>query len=456
MALVCWALQLTIATAWAGPYSSAVGSTGDANAYDEPIPGYFGPGGEPGLVTLGSTLNPVFVDWASGYADYASAPPADPPYDTVDYAQRRGVAGQFQTPTRLLGPVTGDHFDIVSLGDLYQDQVDAGVEPGQITVTFDRPIRNGAGADFAAFENGSISQGGAGVPGEILAEFAFVEVSTNGSDFARFPSVSLTDALVGPYGTVDPTNVYNLAGKHVNAYPGLANSGSWGTPFNLDDLADDPLVLAGTVDLTDINFVRFIDITGNGQTADQATRLIEPETGEPYTADHMIYDAWVTWGSGGADLEAVGVIHRVEFGDVNRDGVIDGLDIDALFDLAGSDDEDGDLDGSGLVDYDDARQLVEDILGTAFGDANLDGRVNAQDYTALADYFGQSDAGWANADFNGDGRVNAQDYATLAANFGEVYATAETIDPVALPEPTTGLALGALSLTLLARRRRLE
>jgi parallel beta-helix repeat protein len=118
-----------------------------------------------------------------------------------------------------------------------------------------------------------------------------MEVSTDGVNFIRFPSVTITPEVVGDYGTVDPTNVTNLVGKHVNAY-----GDSWGTPFDLEDLADNPDVIAGIVDLDEINYVRIVDIPGNG--------FFNDSLGNP------IYDAWVTWGSGGLDFEALGVINE--------------------------------------------------------------------------------------------------------------------------------------------------
>ncbi|AKB27731.1 Chitin binding protein [Methanosarcina siciliae T4/M] len=54
-------------------------------------------------------------------------------------------------------------------------------------------------------------------------------------------------------------------------------------------------MLNGSVDLNSINYVRIVDIPGSGDFKDSQ--------GNP------IYDAWVTWGSGGLDLEAVGVIN---------------------------------------------------------------------------------------------------------------------------------------------------
>lgn len=159
-------------------------------------------------------------------------------------------------------------------------------------MSFSEPIRNFSGADFAIFENGFISlynTGGGSKIGEVWAELAYVEVSSDGEHFARFPSVSLTPELVGAYETINPSNVFNLVGKHVNAY-----GESWGTPFDLSQLQDDPLVTDGVLNLDAITHIRLVDIPGSGDFLDSL--------GDP------IYDGWLTWGSGGADIEALGAI----------------------------------------------------------------------------------------------------------------------------------------------------
>ncbi|WP_231593712.1 leucine-rich repeat protein [Methanosarcina siciliae] len=250
-------------------YSTAMENT-NPGAPDPGIPGFVGPNGD-GKTDCG-TVNPIFMTWASTVVDYS---PAD-----------QSITESFSDPGKTLGPVTGDNFDIVSLGDLDQDQINAGELPGSVTLGFDLPIADGEGPDLAVFENGFIVSG----TESIFAELAYVEVSTDGIVFARFPSISLTSGQVGGYGSIDPTYVYNLVGKHVNAY-----GDSWGTPFDLSTLAQAPEVLNGSVDLNSINYVRIVDIPGSGDFKDSQ--------GNP------IYDGWVTWGSGGLDLEAVGVIN---------------------------------------------------------------------------------------------------------------------------------------------------
>lgn len=178
-----------------------------------------------------------------------------------------------------------------NLGDLTAEEISNSAMPGYLTVSFPTAIGNGSGADFAVFENGFLfGPAGRG----LFAEYAYVDVSSNGSDFARFPSISLnTGPLSGnsPFASFDSTGIYNLAGKHAAGY---------GTPFDLQELSSDPLVTGGLLDLNNIQYVRLFDIPGNGAFKDSL--------GNP------IYDNWLTTGSGGFDFRlgvglGVGVIN---------------------------------------------------------------------------------------------------------------------------------------------------
>ena len=179
-----------------------------------------------------------------------------------------------------------------SLGDLDATQIANGDSPGYLTVTFPTGIRNGAGHDFAVFENGFTY----GSPNGLFAELAYVEVSSNGTDFVRFDSVSTNTAPVagsGAFAGYDMSNVYNLAGKHASDY---------GTPFDLAELASKPLVLSGQVNLNNIQYVRLRDIPGDGSFLDSL--------GNP------IRDNWLTTGTGGFDFrlpagQGIGVINIV-------------------------------------------------------------------------------------------------------------------------------------------------
>jgi hypothetical protein len=204
--------------------------------------------------------------------------------------------------------------------------------PGQITLYFEEPIRQGNGYDFVVFENGFVSNvnlGTGSIAGQMLAELAYVEVSSNGNDFLRFPAVSLTPEAAGVYGTIEISNIYNLAGKHPNAY-GICT----GTPFDLKEIAEDPKVVSGLVDVNDIRYVRIVDIPGSGDFNDEAMLNIDPGTSPAwdfYQNNHPIYDAWLTFGSGGLDLEAVGVLREQNYSaDTDLNGIVDVSDFELL------------------------------------------------------------------------------------------------------------------------------
>jgi hypothetical protein len=314
----CAAVGSATSFTLAGPFSTGLGNT-NAGAVDPAIPGFVGPAGD-GKTTSPNVVNPLFSGWATTCTSYLPAPAVD---------------ARWSDPAKALGPVTGDNFDIVSLGDLNSTQIAAGTPPGQITLSFSGGIRNTAGADFAIFEN-SLGTGSL-----VFAELAYVEVSSDGQHFARFPSDSLTPSAVGAFGQIDPTNVHNLPGKHVNS-----GGNSWGTPFDLSDLNNDALVQSGQVNLHGIQFVRLIDIPGDGSFHD--------------FNGHPIYDAWPTVGSGGFDLEAIGATHNWLGGDANLDGVVDVTDLGALathWQQAGQW-SDGDFTHDGVVNVSDLGILA--------------------------------------------------------------------------------------------------
>lgn len=206
---------------------------------------YAPPPEQPGSTAIAKD-DVALVAWAAGYSDYVIG-------TDVDLV--------WQTPLNALGAaqgiVNGDH-NVVTLGN-----------GGRITLTFDSPIVDGPGFDFAVFENG-LTDG--------FLELAFVEVSANGVDYFRMPNDSLTPGAVPGFGSLDPTNFDGLAGKYRQ---------SFGTPFDL-----------ALVGLTSASHVRIVDIIGDGTALDTS--------GDP------IYDPTPTVGSGGFDLDAIGVLNTPE------------------------------------------------------------------------------------------------------------------------------------------------
>ncbi len=101
-------------------------------------------------------------------------------------------------------------------------------------------------------------------------------------------------------------------------------------------------------------------------------------------------------------------------GDLNEDGKIDDQDIDRLCHLLHAGDAAADLNGDGSVDEADMDYLIRDILGTDYGDANLDGLFNSADLVQIFAGGQYNDgiphnSGWANGDFNCDGDFDSAD-----------------------------------------------
>ncbi len=133
-------------------------------------------------------------------------------------------------------------------------------------------------------------------------------------------------------------------------------------------------------------------------------------------------------------------------GDFNLSGAHDTADIDALTDHF--DNTLYDLTGDFVTDSSDVDELVLNLIGTAYGDTNLDKQVSLLDLNALGANFGLS-GGWGAGDFNGDGEITLADLNVLGTSFGFDNSAAAP----AVPEPAS-VALLALSGLMLTRRRR--
>lgn len=202
------------------------------------------------------------VDWASGCSFERGWK------DIADTTLGRVTIGSETDP---LGP---PEIGLLCLGD-----------GGSATLTFDYAIRNGEGPDFAVFENGFTNLTDSSMA---FLELAFVEVSSDGSNFYRFPSKS--NIPVAPQLTnedfADARFLHNLAGKYIKGY---------GTPFDLEELKDE----AG-LDVNNISHVRVIDVVGS----------IRPEFASYDSEGQVINDPYPTpYATGGFDLQAVGVLH---------------------------------------------------------------------------------------------------------------------------------------------------
>ena len=206
----------------------------------------------------------AFVAWATGCTVERGPMRIDKP--------ENGLAS-YGADSLALG-VPGGTYDVVSLGD-----------GGTATLTFESPIYNGEGPDFAVFENGFAN---AVNPETWALELGFVEVSSDGVNFFRFPAVTYvqTDEQLGNAGSINPAQLHNFASKYGAFY---------GTPFDLDEVEDNALL-----DKNKVTHVRIVDVVGN----------IDPEYATYDSEGHIVNDPWPTaFASSGFDLDAVGVIY---------------------------------------------------------------------------------------------------------------------------------------------------
>lgn len=156
---------------------------------------------------------------------------------------------------------------------------------GSAILTFPVPISDGVGADFAVFEN-AFDDG--------FLELAFVEVSSDGINYFRFPATSntQTQTQIGPYDYVgDATMINNLAGKYRALY---------GTPFDLNELQG----IIG-LDVQNITHVKIIDVIGSVNPLYASYDKNGNAINDPYPTDFP---------NGGFDLDAVGVINQASVG----------------------------------------------------------------------------------------------------------------------------------------------
>lgn len=179
-------------------------------------------------------------------------------------------ATEYTDSSRALGPASGPATDVVVLG-----------RGGSIALEFAEPFANGPGADFAVWENGLEGSG------RMFAELGYVEVSSDGTAWVRFPVSTRRSEPVETYGWVDPADYAGFAGVHPIGT---------GTAFDLDVLKSLGPVSDGRVDLNHVRFVRIVDVVGDGSQRDQS--------GLP------IYDPYPTTGTAGFDLDAIGVLSQ--------------------------------------------------------------------------------------------------------------------------------------------------
>lgn len=393
--LAAVAVVLAAVPVWAGPYAPA--------------------GGQPGSTAIRATDSRI-LGWATGATIVRGLRQIDNP--ALGYAYYGGATG---TPSNAapigMPPQPQPNEYGVALG-----------QGGTATLTFSEPIAHTLGldgnhADFAVFGNGF-------VVGDNMSWIkpAFVEVSSDGANFFRFPSVSLTQTEVqvnyddDNMGTVDPTNLYNLSGKDPAGY---------GTTFNLGDLAG----VSPLLDIYNVRYVRLVDCVGT----------INPLYATRDSQGHIINSPWPgeSWaGSEGSVLAGVGRLHDKNSIAAEIDSIYQhfGSPANTVWKLA----TDGLPVGQSDIDY-----YVKTLLKTSYGDANLDRKVDFSDFQMLLDNWQLTGKGWSQCDFSGDGTVNFTDFQAMLDNWNPTGTGAAQA-----PEPASAVLMlvGAVAAVIGKRR----
>lgn len=213
--------------------------------------------GKPGSSALYKDSS-IFVNWAKQCTIYRG---------WKNIAQKDSGLATIGDSTSAVGKA-GEN-GVVSLGD-----------SGIAICQFYKPLINGDGWDFAVFENTFDDR---------YLELAFVEVSSDGWRYFKFPCHSLTDTMnqSTSFGYTEPENINNLAGKYRAGY---------GTPFDISDIPD-----YKDLNKNSIRFIKIVDVIGS----------LNPKFASLDTAMRKINDPWPTpFISSGFDLDAIGVIHE--------------------------------------------------------------------------------------------------------------------------------------------------
>ncbi|NLA23964.1 MAG: T9SS type A sorting domain-containing protein [Bacteroidales bacterium] len=218
--------------------------------------------------------NPSIIAWAKScevHRGYINIADTSQTFTSGGITSNRAFAG---SPENACGKADG--LSTVSLGD-----------GGYAIVQFDKAIRDGEGFDFVVFENAFF------VPPNstetAFLELAFVEVSSDGENYFRFPCLSEMPYInqVGSFEETDWTKYHGFAGIFTHPY---------GVAFDLNDIEDNELL-----DKQNITHIKIIDVVG----------CIQAEFASYDSHGNIINEPWPTpFHTGGFDLDALGVINN--------------------------------------------------------------------------------------------------------------------------------------------------
>jgi uncharacterized protein YjbI with pentapeptide repeats len=270
----------------------------------------------------------------------------------------------------------------------------------------------------------------------------------------------------------------------------VLDGNAWGSTISFDPGI--PVTLGGTLDVTLAPGVtpgsmwkvpvKLFDWTGVTPTG-MFTWQNDPGIGSVSNASHnSMLPEWEFPGGGGGGgptpdylwdithLYDTGTITLFVGGDVNDDGALNSLDIDAIYQHLtvappgyvnwprplltwSSALAQYDVAGLGAVTQDDVTYELNHYFHTSYGDANLDRSTDFVDFQTLLNHWQNSGPGigWAQADFNGDGVVDFMDFQMLLNYWNPMgwnFAPSEAPEPASL----SLILLGGLALLRRSRK----
>ena len=253
------------------------------------VAGPYAPAGAAGGIAIPYT-SPNIVEWASGATVVRGLRNVTNPTEYGPLGSPKNYAYYGGSDGASVAAGAASSANTAPIGQLPSASTSYAVALGQngtATLTFNQPITNGPGYDFAVFGNG-FSTGSLE-----WVKPALVAVSSDGVNFFQFPSVSLTQTTtqVGSGSELDPTNLYDIAGK---------DPAGWGTPFDLSELAG----VSPLLNVNDVTEVEIINVAGDTNPAYATYDSQGDIINSPWPAP-------ASSGSEGFDLAGVAVLNEL-------------------------------------------------------------------------------------------------------------------------------------------------
>jgi hypothetical protein len=261
-------------------------------------------------------------------------------------------------------------------------------------------IKGTAGADTLTFANGSVTFNGGKISSANAESISFTgqggadSVTVNGGLQVALPDFSIQSVMVNSGGSVKIPNATS-GGISTRTINGLTvNSGGTLVVSPASSPAFRTLIVTSNLTVNGL-----IDLASNDMIVHGGN--VQALNGKIAAGANLVAGYWngptgISSSSAAADATksaALGVLRN-----------------------------DNGAGGTLYPSFDGQPSSFGDVLikYTTYGDADLNGSVNAQDFSSLAQNFNTAGAIWSQGDFNYDGRVNAIDFNALASRFGTV------------------------------------